>query len=181
MAFDVGRMRRGELVAAGGAVLLLVALFALPAFAVRSGGTLAVTGRAGMSLDGWQALTSTRWVLLITIVACVALVVLAVSQRAPAVPVTVALVSCLLGDLSSLLLLYRLIDHPGLTARSGIYLGLVGALAIGYGGYRTLRTEGSSFGDPRTIETVSMGRPRSDPAERTQSTSVPADRAVESN
>ncbi|HEY5317539.1 MAG TPA: hypothetical protein VIJ20_06130, partial [Solirubrobacteraceae bacterium] len=70
MRFDVGRMRRGELIAAGGGVLLCVAVFFLPWFAVRGpAGSLAARSGASVSLDGWHALTTMRWILLVTIVA----------------------------------------------------------------------------------------------------------------
>ncbi|HWF36769.1 MAG TPA: hypothetical protein VG295_15415 [Solirubrobacteraceae bacterium] len=153
MGFDAGRIRRGEIVAGGGGVLLLAGLFVLPWYAVR--------GPAGelRLLDGWQALTTTRWVLLVTIAAALALVFLTASRRSPALPVVASMLSCLLGGLSTVLLLFRVIDHPGLSARAGIYIGFVAALAIGYGAYLALRTEGSWFGDPGSIKTVSPRSP----------------------
>jgi hypothetical protein len=125
-----------------------------------------------VSLDGWHALSTTRWFLLVAIAASLALVLLTASQRAPALPVFASMLACVLGGLSSLLLLYRLIDHPDLTARAGIYVGFVAALAIGYGGYLALRTETSLFGDPSSIETVSAGRAPSGPAGRAEPTSA---------
>ena len=177
MGLDAGRVRRGELIAASGGVLLFAALFLLPCFGVREpAGRLASASAAASavvaSLDGWNSLTTTRWILLVTIAAAVTLVILTASQRAPAVPVTASLFTCLLGILSSLVLLYRVIDHAGLAARAGVYVGLVGALAVGYGGYVSLRTEGSSFGDPRSIEIVPLGPTAPGPAERAGSTSA---------
>ncbi|MDQ6776598.1 MAG: hypothetical protein M3071_10375 [Actinomycetota bacterium] len=173
MGFDVGRLRRGELVAGGGGVVLLVALFVLPWF-VTGGpvGRFHPISHGSVSLDGWQALTTSRWVLLVTVAASIALVLLTASPRAPALPVVSSMLSCVVGGLSSLLLLYRLIDHGGLAARAGIYVGFVAALATGYGGYLSLRTEGSSFGDPRSIETVSAGRAQSGSAGRVEPTSA---------
>lgn len=159
MGINVGRLRTAELVTGGGGVLLLVALFVLPAFATHgSAGRFHELGTASVSLDGWQALTTTRWILLVAIAAALALVTLTVSQRAPALPVFASMLTCLLGGLASLVLLYRIIDHAPLAARAGLYVGFVGALAVGYGGFLALRTEGSTFGDPSTIETVSARR-----------------------
>lgn len=160
--FDAGRIHRGELVAAGGAVLLLAALFILTWF--RGGSPPSV------SLDGWQALSTIRWLLLLTVAACAALVLLTASERAPALPVTASLVTLLLGDLSAVALLFRVIDHPGLHSQIGVYVGLVAALAIGYGGYLSLRTESSPFGDPESIETVSLAPSRTSSTEPTEST-----------
>ena len=161
MGFDAGRLRRGELIAGGGGILLLVAVFLLPWFGINhAAGTLAST-RASTSLDGWHALTDIRWVLLIAIVASVALVAVTAMRDSPAVPVTLGMVMTLLGVLSSLLVLYRVIDNPGagssgasVHAKAGIYLGLLACLAIAYGGYRSLRAEGSGFEDPEGIEIV---------------------------
>jgi hypothetical protein len=158
VGFDAVSKNKGELIAAGGAVVLLAALFFLPWFDV--GGRVAASTGIPMSLDGWQALTAIRWVLLLAITASLALALLTVSQRAPALPVTTSMLTCVLGVLASLLLAFRAIDHSGLSARSGIYVGFVAALAIAYGGFRSLRTESSPFGDPRSIETVSAAPAR---------------------
>jgi hypothetical protein len=173
VGFDVGRVRRGELVAGGGGVLLLVALLVLPWFATAGPvGRLHEVSAGSMSLDGWQALTTSRWVLLITVASSIALVLLTVSQRSPALPVVASTLTCLLGGLASLLLLYRIIEHGALSARAGIYVGFVAALVVAYGGYLSLRTEASPFGDPRSIETVSIERAQSGSAGRGEPTSA---------
>lgn len=180
MTFDARRLRTGELIAGGGGILLLAALFLLPWFGV--GGAGARTAGMVSSLDGWHSLTVVRWMLVIAIATSVALVFLTAARRSPAVPATLSMITCVLGGVSLLLLLYRLIDHPGVaspgapvTAKPGLYVGLLAAALIAYGGYRSLRAESSPFGDPASIETVFPGRPRPDseaptdpdPAERT--------------
>jgi hypothetical protein len=151
--FHAERLRTAELIAGGAGIVLLVVLFLVPCFA-----TPASSRGHAASLDGWQALTTTRWFLLVTVAVSLALVVLTATRRAPAVPVAVAMFACLTGGLASLMLLYRVIHHPGLSARAGIYIGLAAALADAYGGYRSLRTEGSTFDDPGAIETVAVKR-----------------------
>jgi hypothetical protein len=163
VTFDAGRLRRGELIAGGGGVLLLVAVFFLP--------WLARPGVLG-SLDGWDALAIIRWILLLTMVLALGLVPLTATRRAPAVPVAVAMLACVTGALASLMLFYRVIHHPGLSVRPGIYVGLAAVLVIAYGGYRSLRTEGGSFGDPRAIETVVSDRSPAGASGRTDSTSA---------
>jgi hypothetical protein len=154
-------MRKAELVAGAGGVLLLADLFLLPSLEVR-----------GVSLDGWHVLTTTRWVLLVTVAAVLALVILTVSQRSPALPVLASMVALILGGLAALLLLYRIIHHPGFTACVGIYVGFAAAVVIAYGGYLALRTEGSSFGDPGSIETVSAGSSEPGSSGRAEPTSA---------
>ena len=173
MAFAARRMRTGELIAGGGGIVVLAALFFLPWFGVpASAGGLASTGGALASLDGWQALTTTRWILLVTIAVALALPVVTAARRAPAVPVALGMLSCVLGAVSTLVLLYRIIDHPGLSARAGIYVGLVASIAIGYGGYLSLRVERGSSVDASSIETVPAGAAPMGSAGRTDSTSV---------
>ena len=167
-------MRKGELVAASGGVILLAVLLTVPWFAVSPPALGAASRRGSVSLDGWQALTTTRWILLVTIAVSLALVILTALRRAPAVPVALGMISCVLGGLSSLVLLYRIVDHPGLSARAGLYVGFAAAALIGYGGYLALRIEGSSFGDPSTIETVRVGAPAQASEGRTESTSAGA-------
>lgn len=167
MGLTAGRLRTGELIAGGGAVVLGAALFLLPWFGVSgAGGGLAQRpGAVSASFDGWHSLTDARWILLITIAVSVALVVSTTTRRSPAVPVALSMFTCLLGGLSSLLVLYRTVDHPGIASggaavvgKPGVYLGLVAAMALAYGGYLSLRTEGSPFVDPASIETVRVAR-----------------------
>jgi hypothetical protein len=142
-------------------------MFFVPCFA-----TPAPSRGHAASLDGWQALSTTRWVLLVTVAVSLALVVLTATRRAPAVPVAFAMFAFLTGDLASLMLLYRVVHHPGLSARAGIYIGLAAALAVAYGGYRSLRTEGGAFDDPGAIETVSVDRPAAGARGRRESSST---------
>lgn len=170
MGFDAGRIHRGELIAAGGGVLLLAALFFLPWFA--AGRPPASTGVPPVSLDGWQALTTIRWFLVLAIAASLALVLLTASQQAPAIPAAASMITCVLGILATVLVAFRVIHHPGLSARSGLFVGFVAALAAGYGGFVSLRAESSPFGDPDAIEIVPIDPARPEPEGRAESTSA---------
>jgi len=141
MKVALSRLRRGEVVAALGAVALLVDLFALWWYC-----------SATVSLDGWQAHTVLRWLMLLTIVAALALAVLTATQRAVAVPVTVAVVVAALAALLTLLLAYRVvIDQPGpdsATTRVGAWLGLLCSATILLGAYWSMRDEGGGAAAP---------------------------------
>ncbi len=164
MALELGRLRRGEWIAGAAAVVLLASMFLLPWYRVTSG-----SGASGSqflhptTVDGWQALTTIRWLMLATIVASFALVSFQASRRAPAIPVTMSLIVTVLGILTVLTLIVRvLIDLPGLvgnvSARTGAYVGLLSAIVIACGGYVSLRQEGIAPGDePAEMPTV---RPR---------------------
>jgi hypothetical protein len=170
MTLDAARLRIGELIAGGGAIVLLVALVALPWFGV--------TSRSGVatSVTGWESLSDIRWVLLIAIAIAVALVGATAGRRSPAVPVTLSMISTVTGAVALLCVLFRVIDHPSIasasgpvTSKPGLYVGLGAAVAIAYGSYRSLRAESSPFGDPATVETVFPGRAGGDAGDRSGS------------
>lgn len=148
--------------AGGGAVVLALALFVLPFYGVSStfAPTLASEGQA-TTFDGWDGLVHLRWLVLIAVLAGLALVFLQATRRAPAIPVTFSLIVTLLGLLTSVGLLWRVvIDPPGgdLDVRWGGYVALAASAALFYGGYLSLRQEGLSGHDARTdIETVRIG------------------------
>ncbi len=127
MGIDPARLRRGELLAGAGAVLLTVLMLA---------------GKWAGGRSGWQALVSVRWLLAVTIILAFALVITQVSRRSPAVPVTLSLVLTVLGPISVLALIYRVLISPPAHQHAAAYLGLLSALGLAYGGYLSLREEG---------------------------------------
>ena len=145
------RLRAGEWIDGAGAVLLIVFLF-VPGWYSSKGGSA--------TTDGWHGLTHLRWLLLVTIIVALALVWLQATRRAPALPVTCSLFAMLLGGLTVLALLYRVVLDPpgGMSVEAGAYLGLLATAVMTYGAYRSLRTEGIDTRDaPGEIETVALG------------------------
>jgi hypothetical protein len=116
-----------------------------------------------MSVNGWDALTNARWLMLLTIACGLALAYLQAARRAPAIPVTLSVIVTVLGLINLLVLIYRvLINEPGsddvVEQQAGAFVGLAGAIAIVIGGYLSLRDEGIADKDaPAEIETVSLG------------------------
>jgi hypothetical protein len=150
MDFAPSRLRRGELLAGAGAVLLLVFMLAGKWY-----------GHGPASRSGWQALTDLRWLLALTIVAAFGLVLVQVTRRAPAVPVTMSMIVTVLGVLSVLVLIYRVVINPPAHEQLGAFLGLLSAVALAYGGFLSLRQEGIARRDaPRDIPVVRPGRGR---------------------
>jgi hypothetical protein len=129
--FDPSRLRRGEILAGAGAVLLLVFMLA---------GDWYGSGSHGRS--GWQALTDLRWLVIVTIALALLLTVTQAVRRAPAVPAALSVIVTVLGIITVLALIYRvLIDAPA-HEQAGAYLGLLSAIALAYGAYASLRQEG---------------------------------------
>lgn len=147
MDLDPGRLRRGELLAGTGAVLLLVFLLAGKWY-----------GHGAGARTGWEALTTLRWLLLVTIAAALALVVAQVARRSPAIPVTLSMIVAVLGLITVLALLYRVLINPPAHEQAGAYLGLLSAIGLAYGGYLSLREEGIARRDaPSEIPIVRPG------------------------
>ena len=127
--------------------------------------TLAPTAAAlgvSTSVSGWNALTTLRWLLLLTGLAALVLVFLQATRPAPALPATMSMVVTVLGLLSAVALLYRVLVHTGgmFERRTGAYIGLLSAIAILLGGFRSLRQEGIAERDaPAEIPTVRPQRP----------------------
>lgn len=161
MGFQWSRLRRGEIAAGAGAVVLLLAMFLLPWYGYK--GELApLAAKLGVktSADAWNSLSTTRWLMLLTIAAGLALVYLQGTRPSPALPATFSLFVALLGGLTSLVLIYRvLINVPGpndvVSRDVGGFVGLIASLVIGFAGYRSLRAEGIAPQDaPKDIPTV---------------------------
>lgn len=166
MEFDASRLRSGELIAGVSAVLLFIFMFlSWYGLKVNTGGP----GR-NVSYDAWDAFSVIDLFLLLTVIVALALVVTQAMRRSPAIPVSLSVITTTLAGLSVLLILFRMIDPPGIvdvpaglgahldrTLDIGIYLGLAASLGILYGGYRSMRVEGLAPRDARTeIETVKL-------------------------
>jgi hypothetical protein len=161
MGFQWSRLRWPEIVAGVAGVVLLLSMFLLPWYAYK-GDLAPLAARLGVSTsrDAWNSLSTTRWLLLLTILAALALVYLQGTRRSPALPATFSLFVWLLGGLTALALIYRvLINVPGpndvVSRDVGGYIGLLASIVIAGAGYRSLRKEGIAPQDaPKDIPTV---------------------------
>jgi hypothetical protein len=162
MSFDISRLRRSDQVIGGGAIALFIFLFFFKWYGASASTIGGVS--VGGSLNGWHSFTDSRWIWLITIVVALGVVALTAAQREVSSPVQPSAIVAGLGALSTLLILYRIIHHPsggasggvGLTHFSysygikiGIWLGLIAAAAITYGGYLAMQAQGISLADVR--------------------------------
>ena len=150
---DLDRLSTGEKIAGLSGVLLFIFMF-FDWFTVDiSGGE----GLFSVSVGGsaWDALDVIPIILMVAIVAAVAVAVIRLTDAVFEPSVSVNAVVAILGALSVLLILYRIIDPPSagdvpgvdVNPALGIFLGLIAAVGIAYGGYRAMQEEGSSFGD----------------------------------
>jgi hypothetical protein len=155
MESEPPHLRRGEILAGASAVALLVFLLALNWLTVR-----------GHSRHGWEAIPVLRWVLLVSALTALTLTFTQATRPGPGLPVSLSVIVTVLGALSTLLLIIRLLTtSAGLCA--GAFLGLLAVIGITVGGFDSLRREqGWRPGPDHPIETVplsSSGGPGSTP------------------
>jgi hypothetical protein len=154
MTFDLSRLRLGEKIAAGAAVLLFVLMFFDWYSVSVDAGPL---GDVGGGLSAWQAFDVLDIYLFLVILAAIGLAFLTATERTPALPVTASVIVTALAALGTLFVLYRLVDTPLGDVPDGVdvgrtiwaFLGLIAVAAIAYGGYLSMRDEGTSLSDAR--------------------------------
>jgi hypothetical protein len=151
------KLSPGEKIAGGSAILLFVFMF-FDWFGVEVSGVGGFSGSVpGAGGSAWDALEFIPIVLVVTIVAALVMAGLRFADSDLEPPVPMSTVVTALGVLSVLLILFRIIDPPSFgsfggvsveaTLDVGIFLGLIAAAGIAYGGYSTMREEGITFGD----------------------------------
>jgi len=146
---EVDRLSTGEKIAGVSAVLLFFFMF-LDWFSVSVSGGLfsASTGNA------WDWLDVIPIILLIAIVAAVGVAVVRLTDAVFEPAISMNAVVAVLGAICFLLILYRIISPPdsgfsevSVSPAIGIFLGLIAAAGIAFGGYRAMQEEGVTFGD----------------------------------
>jgi hypothetical protein len=159
MDLDPSRLRRGELIVGASALVLLASMFRFKWYGLSGPISPAPTNlRLSTPVNGWNGLTNLRWVMLLTIACGLALVFLQATRRAPAVPAIMSVIVTVLGLITALALIYRvLINEPG-PQKAGAFVGLISAIVFVYGGYESMRREGIAAKDgPSEIQTVRPG------------------------
>lgn len=150
---DLNRLRTGEQIAVVAAIVLILDMFIFKWFGLEATAEtpLGTFGAEG-SDNAWGSFDVIDIILLITVVAALAMGYLRATATEVNLPVSVAVT--VLGAVSTILILYRLInppdfgiDAPGVdeTRKIGAWIGLVTAAVLTYGGWRAMQEEGTSF------------------------------------
>lgn len=158
------RLRSGELIAAGGAVVLFVSLFF-------SWYEVSAQGAACAETGGWSALGTPMSILLVVeIVLALTLAGATVGRRSPALPVALIVVTWVVGSLVWIILALRLLIEPDLglglaasqvTLRWPGYIGLLAAAAIPIGALQAMRDDRTDA--PESAYTPPPPRPIPEP------------------
>jgi uncharacterized membrane protein YhaH (DUF805 family) len=157
---DLDKLGLGEKIASASAIALFIFMFFDWFSAEVSASSGNFTASASEGGNAWDALDNIPIFLLITIIAVVALAALRLTDAAWEPPFPASTVVAVLGIVSVLLILYRIIDPPGggdfagvsvdVSPAFGIFISLIAAAGITYGGYRAMEEEGVSFGSVGT-------------------------------
>jgi hypothetical protein len=159
MSFDMSKLRRSDQIVGAGAIAFFIFLFI---FKWYGGSASASIGGIsyGASANGWHSFTNSRYIWIITIIVAVGLVAMRALQQRLELPVQPSVIVAALGALSTLLILYRILHHPSASTsgtvagvhyaasygiKIGIWLGLIAAAAVTYGGYLGMGEEGTSL------------------------------------
>jgi hypothetical protein len=134
---DLRRLRAGEWLAAAGGVLVVGSLLLLPWYEAGSG-----------EVTGFEVFSIVDILLTLIGALAIALAVLQATQDSPAMPVGAGVLCVPVGFVGFVLVLYRLLDEPGVPGgdpvvdvRLGAYLGLLAMAAIAAGGWLSIQNE----------------------------------------
>jgi uncharacterized membrane protein YhaH (DUF805 family) len=152
---NADRLSTGEKIAGVSAVLLFIFMFFDWFNASVSGGNGFFSASVGG--NAWEAFSWIDLFMLITIIVAIAVAVIRLTDAVFEPPFSLNAAVAILGGISVLLILFRIIDPPGggdiagvsvdISPTVGAFLGLIAAAGITYGGYRAMQEEGTSFGD----------------------------------
>ncbi len=153
---EADRLSTGEKISAVSAVLLFIFMF-FDWFGVKVSGVSGFSGEVAGGGSAWDALDLIPIFLMAAIVVAIGVAVIRLTDADIEPPFSLNTLVAVLGGLAVLLILYRIINPPGgdsfggvsvdTTLKLGIFLGLIAAAGIAYGGYSAMREEGTTFGD----------------------------------
>lgn len=161
-------LRAGEKIASGSAIVLLISMF-LDWFVIEIPDTTGVDFFLdGTGQSAWDSFEYTPIVLAVAIVAALAVAGLRLAGFATRALRPANALVAVLGLIAVLLIVYRIMDPPsvggsfrgffgtavsaGRTVQVGIFLGLLGAVGISFGGCRAAVGEGRVLGHHESLE-----------------------------
>lgn len=154
---EVDKLSTGEKLSAVSAILLFIFMF-FDWFGVEVSGVPGFSGTVTGSGGGsaWDALDVIPIFLMLAIVVAIGVAVIRLTDADVEPPISLNTLVAALGGLAVLLILYRIVFPPDFgsfggvsvdaTLKFGIFLGLLAAVGIAYGGYSAMREEGTTFG-----------------------------------
>jgi uncharacterized membrane protein YhaH (DUF805 family) len=153
---ELDRLSLGEKIAAASAILLFVFMF-FDWFGAEVSSVTGFSGEVPGGGNAWESLDIIPLFLMAAVVVALGVAVIRLTDADFEPPVSINAVVAALGGFAALLIAYRILDAPGggdfggvtvdTTLKLGIFLALIAAGGIAYGGYSAMREEGMTFGD----------------------------------
>ncbi len=150
---DLDKLSNGEKIAGVSAIVLFIFMF-FDWFSVDVSG---FGGSASAGGSAWDALDVIPIILVIAILAALGVVVLRLMDSPYEPPISANAIVAVLGAISFLLILFRIIDTPDagsfpgvsvdVSPAFGIFVSLIAAAGITYGAYKAMQEEGVTFSD----------------------------------
>lgn len=152
------KLSTGEKVSAVSAILLFVFMF-FDWFGAEVSGVPGFSGSiegGGGGGSAWDTLDVIPIFLMLAIVLALGVALVRLTDADLELSISLNAIVAAGGALAVLLILYRIVDPPGFglagvavdtTLRLGIFLALIAAAGIAYGGYSAMREEGLTFSD----------------------------------
>ena len=162
---NLSRLRSGEIAAAIGGIVLLLALLA---FNWYDYGSLLFGHRGGGAWDsaGFFGVIANLIMLAAALIA-IGLPLLTATSRSLALPVATSAVTAAFGIAAVVMVLARMLMQPGPNQQVdldfGIFLALVGAILVAYGGWQSMQEDGTSFAEARAQLGALLGSRQSPP------------------
>jgi hypothetical protein len=156
---DFTRLTQGEKIAGVSGVALILIMFIFKWFGLEvSGSTGGFEFSAGGSENAWGSYGFIDIVLFITVAAAIGLALMSASQTEVGLPVAASAIVAGLGVLSVVLIVISIISPPDFgadldgtgvdqTRKIGVWLGLIAAIGVAYGGWRAMQEEEASFSE----------------------------------
>jgi hypothetical protein len=141
-------LRTGEKIAGIAGLALFIIMFL--SWWGAPGDIAGLAEAAGVDVDtsanAWELADVLDLLWALAAISGVALAVMAAQSGQVNMPVAMSAITTGLGGLATLTILYRLIDTPFDADRKyGVFLGLIAAAGITYGGWMAMQEEGTSF------------------------------------
>jgi hypothetical protein len=141
---DSSKLGVGEIIAGVSGLALFVFMF-LPWY----GADALFAGVAGSDLSAWEAFSFVDILLFLVAVVVVGLVLVQLAETTPDLPRPPAQIIAIAGVVALVLILFRLVFTPDVDAaglgievdlgrKVGLFLGLIAAAGIAYGGWRAM-------------------------------------------
>jgi len=159
---DLRKVKGGQLIAAIGGIVLLISLLFLDWYGVEGHidigfGDFDISAGASAGFNAWDGQgflgTLANLVILAAGICAVGLAVLTATSRTVALPIAASALTAGLGIGAVVMVGGRMLLQPGqgefIDLKFGIYLALISAVVVAYGGWQSMQEEGTTFEQAR--------------------------------